>query len=191
MRLGKLAVPLIGLGFLIAACQKTTPEKTPMVSPLPTLKGGEKTMELKLTSRAFADGGQIPQKYTCDGEDVNPPLTISGVPENTQSLVLIVDDPDAPRGVWDHWLVWKISPTTGEVPENSVPAGAVQGTNSFGKVSWGGPCPPPGPAHRYVFKLYALDISLDLAAGARKAEIEQALTGHILAQTQLVGRYGR
>jgi hypothetical protein len=146
---------------------------------------------LRLVSRAFADGGQIPQKYTCDGADINPPLSIDGVPGGTQTLVLIVDDPDAPGGVWDHWLVWNIAPDTSEISENSVPAGAIQGTNGFGNSRWGGPCPPPGPAHAYVFKLYALDAPLNLAAGARKSEVETAMTGHVLARTKLIGRYGR
>lgn len=146
---------------------------------------------LQLTSSAFVNNSQIPPKYTCDGDDVNPPLNIAGRPEGTQSLALIVDDPDAPAGTWDHWLVWNIDLGTTEIGENSLPAGAAQGVNSFGNSAWGGPCPPPGPAHRYVFKLYALDSRPNLEEGATKVELEQAMEGRILAQTQLVGRYGR
>lgn len=146
---------------------------------------------MQLSSSAFADQETIPAKYTCEGENINPPLQISEVPEGTQSLVLIVDDPDAPAGTWDHWIVWNIAPNTTEIAENSVPERAEQGTTSFGQPGYGGPCPPPGPAHRYIFKLYALDATLDLTTGADKSDIEQAMADHILAQTQLIGLYQR
>lgn len=174
-----LAVAFLGYRALV----KPKPEQ--QVSPTtPAL-----TM-LSITSQAFAEGGAIPQRYTCDGVDVNPPLTITNVPPQAKSLVLIVDDPDAPVGTWNHWLVWSLDPQTTEVRENSVPASAVLGTNDFGKLDWGGPCPPSG-THRYVFRLFALDTSLTLPAGVKRAELEQAMAGHILDTGELMGRYSR
>lgn len=146
-----------------------------------------------LKSSAFEHNNAIPSKYTCDGDDINPSLEVSNLPENTKSLVLIMDDPDATGGVtWDHWLVWNINPETLIITENTVPAGATQGTSSFGYQKYGGPCPPPGSnPHRYMFKLYALDTTLDLLAGATKQEIETAMENHILDQTILIGLYQR
>lgn len=146
--------------------------------------------ELSITSKAFLPDGMIPSKYTCDGADVNPPLFIGTVPEKTRSLALIVDDPDAPVGIWVHWVVWNIGAGTKEIPENSVPPGALQGTNDFRKQGYGGPCPPSG-THRYFFKLYALDAPLSAPAGATKARIEEAMKGHVLAQAELIGLYKR
>ncbi len=145
-------------------------------------------MTLKITSPSFKDGEMIPRKYTCQGDDVNPQLDISGIPENTKSLVLIMDDPDAPMGTWDHWIVWNISPDTKTIAENSVPAGAVQGKNSWGRNDYGGPCPPSG-THRYFFKLYALDTTLDIPEKSKKKDVEKAMQGHILEQAQLMGKY--
>jgi len=146
--------------------------------------------ELSIASKAFLPGGMIPSKYTCDGADVSPPLLIGNVPEKTRSLALIVDDPDAPVGTWVHWVVWNIEAGTREIPENSVPPGALQGTNDFRKREYGGPCPPSG-THRYFFKLYALDAPLSAQAGATKARIEEAMKGHVLAQAELIGLYKR
>ena len=146
--------------------------------------------ELRITSSAFADGEAIPPKYTADGDDVNPPLIISGVPEGAQSLVLIMDDPDAPMGTWDHWIVFNIPADTSEITEDSVPAGAIQGRNSWGRSDYGGPAPPRG-THRYFFKLYALDTKLDLPAGSKKTRLEAAMKGHILADAELIGLYSR
>jgi len=146
--------------------------------------------ELSITSPAFLPDGIIPSKYTCDGADVNPPLLIGNVPEKTRSLVLIVDDPDAPVGTWVHWVVWNIGAGTKEIPENTVPPGALQGTNDFRKQEYGGPCPPSG-THRYFFKLYALDSSPAVKAGATKAQVEEAMKGHVLAQAKLIGLYRR
>ena len=143
-----------------------------------------------ITSPAFSHNGQVPLKYTCDGEDINPPLTISGVPANAKSLVLIVDDPDAPRGTWVHWTVWNIKPDTTSIGENSLPMGAVEGTTDFGRTGYGGPCPPSG-THRYFFKIYALDTLINLSSSARKADIEKVMEGHILDQTELIGLYKR
>jgi Raf kinase inhibitor-like YbhB/YbcL family protein len=145
---------------------------------------------LTLTSPQFEHKGHIPQRYTCDGPDLNPPLAINGVPDGTQSLVLIVDDPDAPRGTWVHWVVWNIDPSVREIGEGVVPRGCLQGVNDFGKNAYGGPCPPSG-THRYFFKLYALDIKLNVGKGSRKADIEKAMSGHIAAQAELIGLYSR
>ncbi len=145
---------------------------------------------LKLTSPAFNDGEGIGIKYTCDGEDINPPLKIEGVPPETKSLVLIVDDPDAPIGTWVHWLLWNINPATSEIAEGEVPSGAVQGVNDFRKNFYGGPCPPSG-THCYFFKLYALDTTLDLSENSGKSDLLKEMEGHVLAKTQLVGSYSR
>lgn len=145
---------------------------------------------MQLTSSAFTHNSRIPAKYTCDGANLNPPLAISGVPEGAKSLVLIVDDPDAPRGDFVHWTIWNISPETRQIAENSVPSGSVQGLTDFGKPGYGGPCPPFGE-HRYQFKLYALDAGLDLSPSAKKRDVERAMKGHILSQTILIGLYSR
>lgn len=147
---------------------------------------------LQLTSSAFEHEGMIPSKYTCDGEDVSPPLSIRGVPEETQSLVLIMDDPDAikPAGkVWDHWVVWNIPAGVDSVAENEEPAG-VQGTGSNGKTGYHGPCPPDAE-HRYFFKLYALDTELSLAEGATKQDVLDRMAGHVLDEAELRVRYER
>lgn len=143
--------------------------------------------ELRLTSPSFEAGGKIPAKYSCEADNVNPELNISGIPEGTVSLALIMDDPDAPGGTWVHWVVWNI-PVTNKIAEDSIPG--TQGKNSWNSNQYGGPCPPSG-THRYVFKLYALNIELELPEAARKQELEQAMTGHILASTQLMGTYNR
>ena len=143
--------------------------------------------ELTITCSVFENKGVIPAKYTCDGEDVNPPLSVDGVPEGTESLVLIVDDPDAPMGTWDHWVVWNIPPAK-KIEENSVPG--TEGLNDFGKHSYGGPCPPSG-THRYFFKFYALDRKLDLPSNSRKRNVEKAMEEHILAKGQIIGLYSR
>ncbi len=143
--------------------------------------------ELVVKSSAFQNNRNIPKKYTCDSEDVNPPLIIEAIPEKTESLVLIVDDPDAPMGTWDHWIVWNIPPA-GEIAENSVPG--KEGMNSFNKTSYGGPCPPSG-THRYFFKVYALDTKLDLDSSARKKDVTEAMKNHIIAKGQLIGLYSR
>lgn len=147
-------------------------------------------MSLLFTSPDFIHRQPIPSKFTCDGENINPAFNISSVPVKAQSLALIVDDPDAPGKAWVHWVISDIPSGTAEIAENSVPAGAVLGKNDFGKLDWGGPCPPSG-THRYFFKLYALDTELDLPEGASKANVEAAMKDHILEQTELVGTYQR
>lgn len=144
-------------------------------------------INLTISSPGFRNDNKIPPKYTCNGEDVNPQLDIEGIPEETKSLVLIVDDPDCPIGDWVHWIVWNIKPTN-KIKENSIPG--VEGMNDFNKHSYGGPCPPSG-IHRYFFKVYALDTELSLSAHTRKKDLQNAITGHILAKGELVGLYGR
>ena len=148
--------------------------------------GGAK---MKITSSAFQEGGNIPSKFSCDGGNTSPPLQISNVPPEAKSLVLIVDDPDAPSGLFTHWAVWNISPQTSTVAEGRTPKG-VQGTNDFGRSGYGGPCPPSG-MHRYYFKIFALDRELDLPFGAKRSQLEAALKGHAIAQGELMGRYSR
>ena len=154
-----------------------------------------KSMDLKITSTAFKEGELIPKKYTCDDRDVSPPLAWSEAPAGTKSFALICDDPDAPMGTWVHWVLFDVPATTRELPENVAPEktlafGEKQGKNSWGKIGYGGPCPPSG-THRYYFKFYALDTLLALAPGATKAEVEKAMQGHLLAQGQLMGKYKR
>jgi Raf kinase inhibitor-like YbhB/YbcL family protein len=140
---------------------------------------------LAVSSPAFENDGDIPNKYTCDGDEINPPLRIDNIPEEAKSLALIVEDPDAPKGVFDHWLVWNIEPT-GDIAEDSVP-GTV-GANSFGDTAYGGPCPPSG-THRYYFRVFALDTHLNLDAGADKKALEQTMHPQIIAEGVLMGRY--
>lgn len=148
--------------------------------------------QFTLKSTAFKDGGAIPAKHACDGEDVNPFLEIKNPPEGTASFAIIVDDPDATRGVaFDHWLLWNIDGNTRYLSEDSVPHGAVQGMTDFGSPKWGGPCPPPGKPHRYVFKLYALDVALPLSAGGTKQELIKLMEGHVLGIAVLTGIYER
>ena len=145
---------------------------------------------MKITSSAFPESGNIPSKFTCDGSDVNPALDFSGAPSAAKSLALIVDDPDAPSGVFTHWIVWNLDPKTNGIGENSSPAGAIQGTNDFSKSGYGGPCTPSG-THRYYFKIFALDCVLDLKTGAKRRELEAGMSGHVIGQGELMGRYSR
>ena len=143
--------------------------------------------KLTVTSPEFENNGMIPSKFTADGDDVNPRLEIEGIPAGTVSLVLIVDDPDAPMGDWVHWVVWNILPAE-KIEENRVPG--VEGLNDFNRHSYGGPCPPSG-THRYFFKVYALDTKLDLNPNSRKRDVERAMEGHVLAKGEIVGLYRR
>ncbi len=151
---------------------------------------------MKISSPAFSDGANIPAKFTCQGENVSPQLDWSGVPAGTRSLALVVSDPDAPGGTFIHWVLYNLPPQTAGLPE-SVPAserlsgGAAQGRNDFGRIGYGGPCPPPGKPHRYIFTLYALDIDPDLPAGLNAARLNQLMRGHILEQASLTGVYRR
>lgn len=145
---------------------------------------------MHIQSTAFRHNEKIPEKYTCDGDNVSPPLAFSGVPKNAQSLVLIMDDPDAPKGLWVHWLLWNISVKTQTVGEGETPKEAVAGTTSFGAAHYGGPCPPDGE-HRYFFKLYALDTEMELPKETTKEGLEEAMTGHVLDKAELIGYYSR
>jgi Raf kinase inhibitor-like YbhB/YbcL family protein len=153
-------------------------------------------VELTIESSAFEMDGTIPKRYTCDGEDISPPLSWSELPAGTQSLVIVCDDPDAPIGTWDHWVLFNIPAAVRSLPEGIAADEVIEGvgthgTNSWRRLGYGGPCPPEGPAHRYYFTLYALDTMLDLDPGAAKQDVETATTGHVLAQGQLMARYGR
>ena len=152
-----------------------------------------------LKSAAFQDGGRIPVPYTGEGKDLSPPLEWSGPPEGTQSFALICEDPDAPRGTWDHWVLWNLPATVRKLPEGVPPrerlpdlGGAVQGNNSWPKIGYGGPMPPPGHGtHHYHFILSALDTTLDLKPGSNKAALQKAMKGHVLGEARLVGTYSR
>ena len=155
-------------------------------------------MAFTLGSAAFGNGATIPEKYTCDGPDVSPAFAWTGAPPNAKTFALIADDPDAPGGVWVHWVLYNLPAKATALPEAlskmdtpiEIP-GALQGKNDFGRNGYGGPCPPPGKPHRYVFKLYALDAPLPLKAGARKSDVERAMEGHVLGSAQLIGTYAR
>lgn len=179
----------------------------PRKDPLPAEDPARQTIRLKST--AFEDGGMIPKTFTCDGSDRSPPLEWSGVPESTRSLVLICDDPDAPIGTWSHWVVFNVAPQVRALKEGVPPGETIaataadepkagddnsprarQGTNDFSKLGYGGPCPPSG-THRYFFRLYALDIQLDLGSSAKRSQVLKAIEGHILAEGRLMGKYKR
>lgn len=170
------------VGAILAVAGRSWPAPAPP-SPFP-----EPAMQI--ASPAFRDGEFIPRQYTCDGENVSPPLNFSDAPSGAVTLALVLDDPDAPRGDWVHWLVWNIAPATVAVSERTAPPGATEGTTDFSRPGYGGPCPPTG-VHRYVFKLYALDAALALDARASRADLRAAMRGHILAEASLVGRYER
>jgi len=151
---------------------------------------------MKLSSPAFHEGDRIPTKYTADGENVSPELTWSSAPPNTKSFTLICEDPDAPSGTWTHWVLFNIPADKTSLPERVPPEtelsdGSRQGKNDFGKIGYGGPDPPKGKPHRYFFKVHALDSKLDLAAGASRQQVLDAMKGHILGEGQLMGTYGR
>lgn len=181
------------LALLTALAGLTHPAMGGMDSRPPLPQEGK----MKLESSDFAQGSIIPQRYTCGGENVSPHLEWGDAPAGTKSFALIVDDPDAPAGIWVHWLLYNIPGERRGLPENieTIPKlddGILQGRNDFGKTGYGGPCPPHGHGpHRYVFKLYALDDDLELPPGAQKAALERAMQGHILAQAEIMGRYER
>jgi Raf kinase inhibitor-like YbhB/YbcL family protein len=186
------------VSILLCSCRSETPSNSSnsnngnqAVAPTPD----EKKAEIKVTSRAFQEGGMIPREYTCDGANVSPPLAWDSAPVKTESFALIADDPDAPGKTWVHWIVFNIASNTRELPGNvpaqdTIASGSNQGTNDFRKVGYGGPCPPSG-AHRYYFKLYALDTELALDSSATKDQLLKAMEGHALAQGQLMGKYQR
>jgi hypothetical protein len=158
------------------------------ISPAPTAA----SISMKLTSPAFENYQNIPASYTCDGKKLHPPLSIAGVPEGTKSLAIIIDDPDAPNGTFNHWVIWNIHPDTTLIAEGKAPTESQEGTNSAGQIGYMPPCPPPaGGQHRYFFTLYALDAKLGLDGKATKADVENAMKGHVIAQALLIGVYGR
>ena len=153
-------------------------------------RDGEVEMIIQITSSAFNESDKIPRIYTCDDKNVSPPLEWTGIPSDTVSLALIMDDPDAPAGTWVHWVLYNLPPDLTEL-EQGKSGGGVDGKNDFNRFGYGGPCPPKGSNHRYFIKVYALDTVLDLKPGATKAQVEGAMRGHILVQGQLMGKYGR
>lgn len=166
-----------------------TPQKTEITTPKATPYISKPIITMQITSSAFQPNSAIPSKYTCDGANISPQLTIKDIPAAAKSLALIMDDPDAPRGTFVHWVVWNLPPDTKELAEGATVT-APQGTTDFGKKGYGGPCPPSG-THRYFFKFYALDTLLDLAPGASKQDLEKAMQGHTLTQGTLMGTYLR
>ena len=141
--------------------------------------------QLRLISTVFSHNGHIPPEYTCEGKNINPPLKVENIPDGTKTLALIVEDPDAPGGVFDHWVLWNISPNEAIAEASKV---GINGTNGFGKTGYGGPCPPSG-VHRYFFRVFALNDELDLTAGSKKEELLDAMKGHVLGSAELMGVY--
>ena len=159
-------------------------------------QAGGGAVSLTISSTSFSGGGDIPKKYTCDGLDISPQLSWSEPPSGTQTFALLADDPDAPGRSWNRWTLWNLPATARSLPEGlakeaQLPDGTRQGRNDFPRTGYNGPCPPPGTPHRYYFKIFALDTGLDLRAGAGKKDLEAAMKGHILAQGEWMGRYGR
>jgi hypothetical protein len=188
-----MIVVVLAAWMVVGCVGVVQPVEQPVpVSPAASTAGGE---TMKLTSSAVAAGAMIPAKYTCDGEDISPPLAWSDAPGGTKALALICDDPDAPVGTWVHWVAFNLPPDLTGLPEG-VPAeknlktGGVQGANSWRRIGYGGPCPPSG-THRYFFKLFALDAMLPLDGNATAKDVQAAMKGHILAEAQLMGRYKR
>jgi Raf kinase inhibitor-like YbhB/YbcL family protein len=181
----RLVIMVLGAVVMLSSCQgKNQPQ---------TSANEERKMEITLKSPAFTQGEPIPEEYTCDGRNISPPLQWSDVPEGAKSLAMIVDDPDAPRGLFTHWIIYNIPPDLPEFTENvekdkTLPNGARQGVNDAGKIGYTGPCPPSG-THRYFFKVYALDSDLHLEPGLTKAQLLKAMEDHTLAEGQLMGTY--
>lgn len=185
-----LTIPILIVFFLLVLYFYIGGNITTTKTPLDKVSYLPKESKMKISSSAFMNNQTIPVKYTCDGADVNPPLSFGGLPQDTKSLVLIVDDPDAPMGTWVHWVVFNIPADISEVEENSVPKDAVLGINDFGDTAYGGPCPPSG-THRYYFKLYALDSMLDLPEGTGKEELLDEMEDNVLGFAELIGLYER
>lgn len=176
--------------LLISGCVQKEKTETSVNNKSPEAGKGDENMSIqniKVFSSAFVANGSIPGKYTCNGMNVNPPLEFEGIPDEAESLVLIVDDPDAPMKTFTHWIVWNIEPVA-KIEEDSIPG--VEGINDFKKIGYGGPCPPSG-THRYFFRVYALDKNLDLKAGAGRKDLESEMIGHIIAEGELMGKYSK
>lgn len=199
MRSGTLAVLTLVAGVVLAvACGGDSEEEAPPAVETPA--GGEDGVTFSLESEAFPSEAAIPSRYTCDGEDVSPGLSWSDVPSGTEAFALILDDPDAPGGTFTHWLLYNVPPDVSSLPEGvpndadpqvAAGEGTDQGLNDFGNLGYGGPCPPPGPAHRYNFILYALDETVDLDFGASRQQLLDAMRNHILGEARLAGTYAR
>lgn len=153
-------------------------------------KEGDVDMAIQITSSAFKEGDRIPRLYSCDDKNISPPISWTGVPSNTVTLAIIMDDPDTPSGTWVHWVLYNLPPDLTSLEQGFSGKGTA-GKNDFNRMGYGGPCPPKGSTHRYYIKIYALDTLLDLKAGASKAQVESLMRGHILAQGQLMGKYRR
>ena len=179
MRSWARLVTIGALAGLLAGCARPGPDAVDPVA----------AQTIAVSSSAFADGGKIPRRHTCDGADVSPPLAFSGLPSGVRELALLVEDPDAPKGTFVHWVAWGIDGTRPVLAEGEAPAGS--GTNDFGRAGYGGPCPPRGPAHRYVFTVFALSRPTGLRAGASAADLRSAIDGAVLAEGSLTGRYAR
>lgn len=176
---------LVGM-LVISGCVQNNSER-PSGNEFPDTGKGNESMNIqniKVISSAFASNGTIPKKYTCNGQNINPPLELQGIPEETNSLALIMDDPDAPMKTFTHWIVWNIGPVA-KIDEDSIPG--IEGMNDFRKIGYGGPCPPSG-THRYFFRIYALDKQLELKEGASRKELENEMIGHIIAEGELMGK---
>jgi Raf kinase inhibitor-like YbhB/YbcL family protein len=179
MRMAALVALAGALAGLLAGCGGRTPEA----------RKPEATMTITVSSAVFTEGGDIPRRYTCDGQNASPPLSFAGVPSDAKELALLVEDPDAPGGTFVHWVAWGIDPSKAALAEGESPSGA--GTNGFRRSGYGGPCPPRGGPHRYVFTVYALSRHLDLRSGASADDLRRAIKGAVIAEGRLVGRYAR
>ena len=189
MRLARvLYITLLTLVFIVPSSGAADKQSS-------SQKEGSGMAKIVITSNAFLEGETIPKKFTCDGEDISPQLSWSGIPDGAKELVLVCEDPDAPSSNWIHWVLYGLSPDKSGLAENvakkETAAGAKQGKNDFGKIGYGGPCPPRGPAHRYFFRLYAIDVNLSLKPGATKKELTKGIDGHIVAHGELMGKYAR
>ena len=185
-----IPVCLLAGVILISGCIKNEQAETPSNNEPSYAGKGDENMDIqiiKVFSSAFEPNSTIPRKYTCNGENINPPLEFANIPEKAESLVLIMDDPDSPMNPFTHWIVWNIEPVA-KIEEDSIPG--IEGMNNFRKIGYGGPCPSSG-THRYFFRVYALDRQLELKAGAGRKELESEMIGHIIAEGELMGKYGK
>ncbi|WP_235283143.1 YbhB/YbcL family Raf kinase inhibitor-like protein [Methanosarcina sp. 2.H.A.1B.4] len=176
--------------LLISGCIKNEQIEAPADEDSSDAGKGDENMDfqiIKVFSSAFESNSTIPRKYTCNGENINPPLEFTNIPEEAESLVLIMDDPDSPMNPFTHWVVWNIEPVA-KIEEDSIPG--IEGINNFRKIGYGGPCPSSG-THRYFFRVYALDRQLELKAGSGRNELESEMIGHIIAEGELMGKYGK
>ncbi len=200
-KLERASLILIGAGLLIPFDNMQAGAAGQITTPVPMAFGSHFSQRgcatsFVLTSTVFSCGGAIPSRNTCDGSNFSPALSWVDVPAGTRSLALILDDRDAPAGTWTHWIIWNVSTKASVLSECVPPAetlenGARQGRNDFGRIGYGGPCPPPGKPHRYFFRLYALDARLDVKAGASRNELERVMKRHVMSQAELMGTYGR